>query len=55
MDSEALTPELLASQDAVLIATAHGAVDYELVAAHASLILDTRGVFREARENVVKA
>jgi UDP-N-acetyl-D-glucosamine dehydrogenase len=55
MESETLTPELLASQDAVLIATAHTSVDYELVAAHAALIIDTRGVYRQPRENVVKA
>jgi UDP-N-acetyl-D-glucosamine dehydrogenase len=55
MDSETLTPELLAAQDAVLIATDHTAVDYDLVAAHATLIVDTRGVYRKPRENVVKA
>ncbi len=50
-----LTKELLARVDAVLIATDHQAVDYELVAEHAELIIDTRGVFREPRANVVKA
>ncbi len=33
----------------------HTAVDYDLVARHAKLIVDTRGVYREARPNVVKA
>ena len=28
---------------------------YELVAKHAKLVVDTRGVFREPRANVVKA
>jgi UDP-N-acetyl-D-glucosamine dehydrogenase len=36
------------SQDAVVLVTAHRAVDYELVRRHASLIVDTRGVFRDA-------
>jgi UDP-N-acetyl-D-glucosamine dehydrogenase len=55
MASQDLTPEILAAQDAVLIVTDHSRVDYELVARHASLIVDTRGVFRAPRPNVVKA
>ncbi len=37
-----LTPETLAGYDAVLISTDHAAVDYDLVATHAKLIVDTR-------------
>ncbi len=55
MVSEPLTPALLEAQDAVVIVTDHSAVDYELVARHASLIIDTRGVYRSPRANVVKA
>jgi UDP-N-acetyl-D-glucosamine dehydrogenase len=55
MTSQPLTADLLAATDAVLIATNHTAVDYDLVATHAPLIIDTRGVYREHRENVVKA
>ncbi len=55
MESVPLTPETLAARDAVVIATAHSAVDWELVAAHAPLIVDTRGVYREPRPNVIKA
>ena len=55
MDSQPLTPELLAAQDAVVIVTDHSSVDYELVARHAALIVDTRGVYRAPRANVVKA
>lgn len=55
MHSQPLTAELLASQDAVLIATDHSAVDYDLVAERASLVVDTRGVYRARRPNVVKA
>lgn len=37
-----LTPETVAGYDAVLIATDHDGVDYGLLHAHASLIVDTR-------------
>ena len=50
-----LTPETLAEHDAVMLITDHSAVDYDLVAKHAKLVVDTRGVFREPRANVVKA
>jgi UDP-N-acetyl-D-glucosamine dehydrogenase len=55
MRSVPLERETLAGVDAVLIATDHSAVDWELVATHAPLIVDTRGVFRQRRANVVKA
>ncbi len=42
MDSQELTPEFLASQDCVLIATDHTAYDYELIVKHAKLVIDTR-------------
>lgn len=46
MASVALTPESLASYDAVIIGTNHKAYDWATVAAHASLIIDTRGATR---------
>jgi UDP-N-acetyl-D-glucosamine dehydrogenase len=55
MASEPLTPALLAEHDAVVVVTDHSAVDYAMVAEHARLIVDTRGVYRAPRENVVKA
>ena len=55
MASEPLTPEVLRRQDAVVIVTDHSAVDYAAVAQHASLIIDTRGIYRAPSENVVKA
>jgi UDP-N-acetyl-D-glucosamine dehydrogenase len=42
MSSVKLNPESLASVDAVLIVTDHDRVDYQMVADHAPLILDTR-------------
>jgi len=55
MESKPLTPEVLAEQEAVVIVTDHTAVDYASVAEHAALIIDTRGVYRTPRANVVKA
>ncbi len=42
MCSQDLTPEFLASQDAVLIATDHSAFDYDEIVSHTALIIDTR-------------
>ena len=44
MKSIDLTPEALASFDVAVIITGHGSVDYDMVVAHSSLILDTRNV-----------
>jgi UDP-N-acetyl-D-glucosamine dehydrogenase len=38
-----------------LIVTDHTAVDYALVAEHSALVVDTRGIYRTPRPNVVKA
>ena len=50
-----LAAELLGTQDAVVIVTDHSNVDYALVLQHAKLVIDSRGVYREPRPNVVKA
>jgi len=50
-----LSAHTLCDYDCVLIATDHSSVDYDLVAQHARLIIDTRGVYRAPRENVIKA
>ncbi|MEM1210207.1 MAG: nucleotide sugar dehydrogenase [Planctomycetota bacterium] len=42
LDSTPLTPESVAKADAILIATAHQDVDYQLIADHAPLVIDTR-------------
>ena len=39
----------------MLIVTDHSAVDYDLVLATRDLIVDTRGVYRDAHPKVVKA
>ena len=47
--------ENLPEYDLVLIATNHDAFDYEMIRDHARIIVDTRGVYRDAAENVVRA
>jgi UDP-N-acetyl-D-glucosamine dehydrogenase len=42
MDSRPLTPEFLRSQDCVLVVTDHTAYDFQFIADHARLIVDTR-------------
>ena len=42
LQSEALTPDYLRSQDLVLIATDHSQYDWEFIVEHATLIVDTR-------------
>ena len=46
MHSQPLTAELLEQTDVVVLVTDHTSVDYALVAEHASLVVDTRGVMR---------
>ncbi len=55
MQNHELTPALIQQQDAVLIATDHDGVDYDLIREHARLIIDSRGVYRKPSANVVKA
>ena len=58
LSSSELTPEFLASQDCVLIATDHSAYDYDHVVRHARLVVDTRnatGNVTEGREKIRKA
>lgn len=50
-----ITAENLAQYDAVVLATDHDKFDYALIVAHAKLIVDARGKFREPRANVIKA
>lgn len=44
--SEPLTPAVLSAADAVMIVTDHDAIDFALVGAHSSLLVDTRGAMR---------
>lgn len=55
MSSVGINPESIASYDCVIVATNHDAFDYELIKQHARLIVDTRGVYLQPADNVVKA
>ncbi len=58
MHSSELTPEFLASQDCVVIATDHGCYDYPFIVRHAPLVVDTRNATKqvtEGREKIRKA
>ncbi|MCH9689658.1 MAG: nucleotide sugar dehydrogenase [Gammaproteobacteria bacterium] len=56
LHSVPLTSETISQYDCVLLATAHKAFDYELIARHARLIVDTRGGFRDyPNDNIVSA
>jgi UDP-N-acetyl-D-glucosamine dehydrogenase len=46
LESVPLTPDVLAAQDCVLIATDHSSFDWDFIVPHATLVVDTRGVTR---------
>jgi len=46
-----LSADVLASQDCVLIATDHSCYDFEMIAKHAPLIVDTRNATQHLTEN----
>jgi UDP-N-acetyl-D-glucosamine dehydrogenase len=53
--SVALTPESIAGYDLVLLATDHSVFDYKMIKEYARLIVDTRGVYQESAEHIVRA
>ncbi|MGK0257318.1 MAG: UDP-N-acetyl-D-glucosamine dehydrogenase [Candidatus Azotimanducaceae bacterium] len=55
LSSIELTPEVVASYDAVVLTTDHGKFDYDMIRDNARLIIDSRGVYRAPMNNVVKA
>jgi UDP-N-acetyl-D-glucosamine dehydrogenase len=58
MKSDELSPEYLASQDCVLIATDHSAYDYGFIVKHSPVVIDTRNATKNVaggREKIVKA
>jgi UDP-N-acetyl-D-glucosamine dehydrogenase len=55
LKSQSLTPELLAACDCVLVATNHDAFDWDLIRAHAPLIVDPRGVYAPEPGRVYRA
>ncbi|GJM18320.1 MAG: UDP-N-acetyl-D-glucosamine dehydrogenase [Phycisphaeraceae bacterium] len=58
MESVELTPDALAAYDAVVVSTHHAAYDWQMVADHARLIVDTRDALRNVngkRDHIVMA
>lgn len=50
-----LDEKTLGSYDAVILATDHDKFDYPMILNHAQLIIDTRGKYRKAHDNVIRA
>src|SRR4051812_36923481 len=58
LNSQPLTPELLAAQDCVLLVTDHSVYDYETILQHTRLLVDTRNAtasYLPGRCRIVKA
>lgn len=58
LTSEELTSEYLSSQDCVVIATDHSSYDWDFIAEHARLVIDTRNATKHVtqhRERIYKA
>lgn len=55
LKSVPLTPENLSQQDCVVLVTDRDAFDYESIARHARLLVDTRGRYAKAAGNIVNA
>jgi len=56
LSSVALNPDSVAGFDCVILTTQHKAFDYQMIADHAQLIIDTRGAFRNfEQDNIVRA
>jgi UDP-N-acetyl-D-glucosamine dehydrogenase len=55
LSSVELRPETVASFDAIVLTTDHTKFDYDMIRANAQLIIDSRGVYRDPTENLVKA
>lgn len=55
LSSVILTPDALTNFDAVVLATDHAKFDYDMIRQHSQLIIDSRGVYRDAANHIVKA
>ena len=55
LSSIELTPETIQSYDLLLLATDHDKFDYTLLQENAKLLIDTRGVYLNHFDNIVKA
>lgn len=55
LSSVELSADVIKSYDAIILATNHSDFDYEMIKKEASLIVDTRGVYSQNCDNVVRA
>jgi UDP-N-acetyl-D-glucosamine dehydrogenase len=55
LQSVDLAPAILSRYDCVIIAADHDAFDYEMVAQHAKLVVDTRGRYRVKQDHIIMA
>ncbi|AFY01366.1 nucleotide sugar dehydrogenase [Bdellovibrio bacteriovorus] len=55
LSSIALSPKVVAEYDCVVLATDHDKFDYDMILKNAQLVVDTRGKYRKAAVNLVKA
>jgi len=55
LESVSLDEKTVAAYDCVVLVTDHDAFDYDLIGRHARLLVDTRGRYRDAAPNIVRA
>lgn len=55
LSSVELSDETLAAYDAVVLTTDHAKFDYDMIRRSATLIIDSRGVYRQGADHIVKA
>jgi UDP-N-acetyl-D-glucosamine dehydrogenase len=55
LSSIELSPSVINGYDLILLATDHSVFDYKMILNNAKVLVDTRGVYPEKRENLVKA
>jgi UDP-N-acetyl-D-glucosamine dehydrogenase len=55
LKSVAITPDVLATYDCVLLATDHDRFDYDMITRHSALIVDSRGRYLDPAAHIVKA
>ena len=55
LNSVELTPAKVSEYDVLLLATDHSKFDYDMLKENAKLIIDTRGVYSEPANNIIKA
>jgi len=55
LESIEINKKSLSLYDVVLLITDHDDFDYEMILNHSEILIDTRGVYEENRENLIKA